>query len=269
MATYLHNGFLVYLDKMVDWEGYFDLRKGGAVDVDAERDAMRGVLETCAEICAEIEPDSREGWENSSTLSEDRVSLPSHVQKGYDKLKEVGLVSLGVSEEYGGFGLPTLISNMVIELVSRADASLMTVIGLQTGVAEDIQKYGSEDLKRRYLPRFASGDVLGAMDLTEPQAGSDLGAITTRATERDGEIFLEGQKIFITNGGCEVHLVLARDHDTFDQSKGTTRGLSLYLCPAPSRAGSPTVFTSSASSTRWGCTGRRPRRSASTMRGPF
>ena len=239
MATYLHNGFLVYLDKMVDWEGYFDLRKGGAVDVDAERDAMRGVLETCAEICAEIEPDSREGWENSSTLSEDRVSLPSHVQKGYDKLKEVGLVSLGVSEEYGGFGWPTLISNRVIELVSRADASLMTVIGLQTGVAEDIQKYGSEDLKRRYLPRFASGDVLGAMDLTEPQAGSDLGAITTRATERDGEIFLEGQKIFITNGGCEVHLVLARDHDTFDQSKGTTRGLSLYLCPRTLEGGEP------------------------------
>ena len=239
MATYLHNGFLVYLDKMVDWEGYFDLRKGGAVDVDAERDAMRGVLETCAEICAEIEPDSREGWENSSTLSEDRVSLPSHVQKGYDKLKEVGLVSLGVSEEYGGFGLPTLISNMVIELVSRADASLMTVIGLQRGLADDIHMSGSEDLKRRYLPRFASGDVLGAMDLTEPQAGSDLGAITTRATERDGEIFLEGQKIFITNGGCEVHLVLARDHDTFDQSKGTTRGLSLYLCPRTLEGGEP------------------------------
>jgi alkylation response protein AidB-like acyl-CoA dehydrogenase len=128
---------------------------------------------------------------------------------------------------------------MVIELVSRADASLMTVIGLQSGVAEDIQKYASEELKQSYLPRFASGEVMGAMDLTEPQAGSDLGAIITRATERDGQIYLDGQKIFITNGGCEVHLVLARDDDNFEQSKGTTRGLSLYLCPRTLDTGEP------------------------------
>ncbi len=237
MAAYLHDGFLVYLDHMVDWEGYFDLRKGGGVDVDAEREALRGVLDTCAEICAGIEPDARAGWEESSTLVDDCVTLPKHVQDGYDKLKEAGLVSLGVSEEYGGFDLPSLVSNMVIELVSRADASLMTIIGLQAGVAEDIQKYASEDLKRCYLPRFASGEVMGAMDLTEPQAGSDLGGITTRATEREGQTYLDGQKIFITNGGCEVHLVLARDDDTFDQSKGTTRGLSLFLCPRTLESG--------------------------------
>ena len=67
--------------------------------------------------------------------------------------------------------------------------------------------------------------------MTEPQAGSDLGAIQSRASEEDGRFFLEGQKIFITNGGAEIHLVLARDDDTYDQSKGTTRGLSLFLCP--------------------------------------
>jgi alkylation response protein AidB-like acyl-CoA dehydrogenase len=239
VATYLHDGFLVYLDKLVDWERYFDLRRGGNLDVDAERDAMRGVLDTCAEICASIEPASRAGWEQSSSLSDDHVTLPKHVQEGYDKLKAVGLVSLGVSESYGGFDLPSLVSNMVIELVSRADASLMTIIGLQSGVAEDIQKYASEELKQSYLPRFASGEVMGAMDLTEPQAGSDLGAIITRATERDGQIYLDGQKIFITNGGCEVHLVLARDDDNFEQSKGTTRGLSLYLCPRTLDTGEP------------------------------
>ena len=67
-------------------------------------------------------------------------------------------------------------------MVARADAGLMTILGLQSGVAEDIQSYASEELCREYLPRFASGEVQGAMDLTEPQAGSDLGAITTRAT---------------------------------------------------------------------------------------
>ena len=75
------------------------------------------------------------------------------------------------------------------------------------------------------------------MDLTEPQAGSDLGAIVTRATEENGRYFVDGEKIFITNGGAPMHLVLARDAATFEQSKGTTNGLSLLLCPrdAPRR----------------------------------
>ena len=71
---------------------------------------------------------------------------------------------------------------------ARADAGLMTLIGLQAGVAEDIQTYASDELKERYLPGFASGESMGAMDLTEPQAGSDLGAITTRAVEQDGRV---------------------------------------------------------------------------------
>ena len=116
-------------------------------------------------------------------------------------------------------------------MVARADAALMTVIGLQAGVAEDIQKYASRELAERYLPRFVAGDVQGAMDLTEPQAGSDLGGISTRAVEENGRCYLDGQKIFITNGGAAVHLVLARDAETFEQSKGTTKGLSLFICP--------------------------------------
>jgi hypothetical protein len=122
-------------------------------------------------------------------------------------------------------------------MVSRADAGLMTILGLQAGVAEDLQRYGSDALKQEYLPRFASGEVMGAMDLTEPQAGSDLGAIQTRASLEEGRHFIDGDKIFITNGGCEIHLVLARDDATFDQSKGTTKGLSLYLVPRTGPSG--------------------------------
>jgi alkylation response protein AidB-like acyl-CoA dehydrogenase len=82
------------------------------------------------------------------------------------------------------------------------------------------------------LPRFASGEVQGAMDLTEPKAGSDLGGITTRSTEQpDGSLRVDGVKIFITNGGAEVHLVLARDAEHYEESKGTTNGLSLVLVP--------------------------------------
>lgn len=239
MAGYLNDGILIYLEGLIDWDQYFHYRKGEGVDVDAERAALRGVLETCAEVCAEIEPLARAGWAEEARLEDGEVVKPDHSRRGYELLRDAGLVSLSVKEEHGGFDLPTLLCNVVLEMVSRADAGLMTVVGLQTGVAEDIQTFASDDLCREYLPRFASGEFQGAMDLTEPQAGSDLGAITTRAYEENGRYFLEGQKIFITNGGAEVHLVLARDDDTFDQSKETTRGLSLFLTPRTLSDGSP------------------------------
>ena len=231
MAGYLHDGILLYFRELVDWDGYYRLRKGDDVDLEAERGALLTVLETLAGICQEIEPEAREGWEEPARLVDGEVVQPEHVRKGYERLKEAGLVSLAIGEEYGGFGTPILVANVVLEMVARASPSLMTVVGLQAGVASDIEKYAPEELRRQYLPRFVSGEVQGAMDLTEPQAGSDLGGITTRATDENGRTFLDGQKIFITNGGSEIHLVLARDAETFEQSKGTTRGLSLLVCP--------------------------------------
>ncbi len=231
MSSYLHDGIRLYLQDIVDWDAYFRYRKGEDVDLVAERAALLGVLETCAEICQEIEPAARSGWDHTVRLVDGAVVDTAHVQRGYELLKDAGLVSLCVEEKYGGFDLPVLINNVVIAMVSRADASLMPVIGLQSGVAEDIQRYGSEEICQQYLPGFVTGELQAAMDLTEPQAGSDLGGIVTRATEEDGRCFLDGQKIFITNGGSEIHLVLARDDETFEQSKGTTRGLSLFLCP--------------------------------------
>ena len=109
--------------------------------------------------------------------------------------------------------------------------SLKTIVGLQAGVAHDIESYGSDAIKQRYLPGFASGQYQGCMDLTEPQAGSDLGGIATRATKHGDHYVVDGEKIFITNGGADVHLVLARDAATYEQSRGTTHGLSLILCP--------------------------------------
>lgn len=231
MSGYLHEGISLYLGDIVDWETYFRYRKGSDADVEGEVAALRGVLETCAEVCERLQGPALEDWESSPTLEDGRVRLPDHVQHGYEELRRAGLVSLGVAEAYGGFDLPVLLCNIAIQMVSRADPSLMTIVGLQAGVAEDIQKYAPEELRRAYLPRFVSGEIQGAMDLTEPQAGSDLGAILTRAVEEDGGCFLTGEKIFITNGGAEVHLVLARDDDTFEASKGTTKGLSLFLCP--------------------------------------
>jgi alkylation response protein AidB-like acyl-CoA dehydrogenase len=241
MSNYVTPAMRLYLERLVDWEGLLSLRRGGPVDREAELGAFRTILETTGALAAEFERPARDGWFTEAELTADGGALPPpHIRAAYEKLKESGLICLTVGEEYGGFQLPALLNGIVLEMLSRADTSLMTVIGLQTGVATDIEKYGSEEVKRIWLPRFTSGEVQGSMDLTEPQAGSDLGGITTRATELpDGRVRVDGQKIFITNGGAEVHLVLARDADHFDASRGTTRGLSLILVPRHHEDGSP------------------------------
>ncbi len=230
MIPWLNSAVRLYLTERIDWQSYFTLRKGSEVDVEDERAALVEILGTAARIGEALAPEMRAGWVQEARLENGEVVHPEHIRKAYRTLVDAGLVSFGVEEQYGGFGLPVLVTNMILQIIARADAGLMTIIGLQAGVAEDIQLYASDELKRRHLPRFASGEVTGAMDLTEPSAGSDLGGITTRATEVDGKIVLDGLKIFITNGGSEIHLVLARDADGYDASKGTTRGLSLYLC---------------------------------------
>jgi len=247
MPSYLHDGIFLYLDRLADWQSYFSLAKGEDADVESEVAALRGVLETCASICEEVEADCRETWDEPAELIDGEVILPRATQKAYDLLKEAGLVSLNVREEFGGFELPGFACNVVIQMISRANPGLMTIVGLQSGCAEDIQRYASAELCREFLPRFASGEVMGSMDLTEPQAGSDLGAITTRASDssdEEGAISkLNGEKIFITNGGAEVHLVLARDDDHFEESKGSTKGLSLFICPRTKRDGTPNGVT--------------------------
>ncbi len=231
MIPYLSDVIRFYLSDGIDWGSYFSMKKGAEADVTVERDALTEIVATAAKLCASLEPEMRAGWARAARLENGEVVYPPHIAHGYKALADAGLVSFGVAEQYGGFGLPVLVTNTILQMISRADAGLMTIIGLQAGVADDIQMYASDELKQRYLPGFAKGDLMGAMDLTEPQAGSDLGGITTRATEENGSVFIDGQKIFITNGGSAVHLVLARDAKTFDASRGTTRGLSLYLCP--------------------------------------
>jgi alkylation response protein AidB-like acyl-CoA dehydrogenase len=231
VIPYLSSVVDLYLQHMIPWDEYFALRKGSDVDARTERETLETVLQTAAQICTELEPSLRASWHAEAKLVNGEVQYPPAIRAAYDTLAKAGLVSFGVSEAYGGYGLPSWVANVTLQMIARADAGLMTIVGLQAGVAEDIQIYADEGLKQRYLPGFAAGETMGAMDLTEAQAGSDLGAIRTRATEQGGEIRLDGEKIFITNGGSQVHLVLARDDDTFDKSLGTTNGLSLYLCP--------------------------------------
>jgi alkylation response protein AidB-like acyl-CoA dehydrogenase len=241
MSDYFGPAMRLYVDKLVDWEELLTLRRDGAVDVEAEVGAFRSVLETAASLTQSFEEEARAHWHEEASLTEDGgATSPPHIRRAYDRLREAGLVCLSTHEDYGGYALPAMLNGMFLEMASRADPSLMMVVGLQTGAANDIEKYGSDEVKAEWLPRFTSGEVEGCMDLTEPQAGSDLGGISTRAEDvADGGVRVDGQKIFISNGGAEVHLVLARDADSFEKSKGTTKGLSLLLVPRHLPDGSP------------------------------
>ena len=227
---FFHRDMQLFIDHRFDWARYFRLR-GTEVNVAEEIETYKAILRTTGEVCEDIEAGAIDHWHEEVTLVDGHVVVPPHITSGYEKLRSAGLLCFTLGTEYGGYGLPALVNCAYLEMVARADASLMTSIGLQAGVAHDIERYGSEEIKRSYLPRFASGELQGSMDLTESQAGSDLGGIITRASAENGRYFLDGQKIFITNGGASIHLVLAREGATFEQSKGSTNGLSLLLCP--------------------------------------
>jgi alkylation response protein AidB-like acyl-CoA dehydrogenase len=240
MATeFFNDDMQLFVDHRVDWARYFRLKRGADSDAAAEVDTFKTILRTTGEICAEIAADARDHWHEEVRLENGLVIRPPHIDAGYEKLRQAGLICLTLDPKYGGYALPAIVNCAYLEMVSRADTSLMTIIGLQAGVATDIEKYGSDEIKQRYLPQFVSGEHQGSMDLTEPQAGSDLGGITTKVTIENGRYFVDGEKIFITNGGSGIHLVLARDAATADQSRGTTNGLNLMLVPRVLPDGSP------------------------------
>ena len=134
--------------------------------------------------------------------------------------------------EYGGQGLPGLVAAAAVEMWNSANMSFALCPLLTAGAMEAIKAHASDELKNRYLPKLVSGEWSGTMNLTEPQAGSDLSAVRTRAVPEGDHYRISGQKIFITWGDHDmtenvVHLVLARLPDAPEG----TRGISLFLVP--------------------------------------
>ena len=162
-----------------------------------------------------------------NTLNEDgTVSYAKGTAENLEKLAQAEVMGFTLPHRFGGLNFPNVIYTMAIEMVSRADAALMNIFGLQ-GIAETINAFASEEIKQKYLHEFSAGKVTGAMVLTEPDAGSDLQAVKLRAfQDKDGKWFLHGVKRFITNGCGEVLLVLARSEPEISDG----RGLSLYVC---------------------------------------
>jgi len=190
-------------------------------------DNYRRVLSMLGQLSAEfIEPRAEEIDEIGVRLNEDgSVSYAPGTAECLKKLSQAEVMGFTLPHRFGGLNFPNLVYTMAIDIVSRADASLMNIFGLQ-GIAETINAYADEQIKAQYLPGFSSGRFTGAMALTEPDAGSDLQAVKLRAwQDDDGQWRLNGVKRFITNGCGEVLLVLARSEPEVTDG----RGLSMLL----------------------------------------
>jgi hypothetical protein len=188
----------------------------------------QAILENIGEVCGEeIAPTAEETDVVGNTLNDDgSVTLAPGIANAIWRLSQADAMGFTLPYRFGGINCPQLVFTISNDMVSRADAALMNIYGLQ-GNADTINAFANEEIKQQYLPRMASGEWTGAMVLTEPDAGSDLQAVKTRAyQDENGQWFIHGVKRFITNGCGEVLLVLCRTEP--DISDG--RGLSLLVC---------------------------------------
>lgn len=199
----------------------------------ADRETVDLVLHEAAKFAGEVlAPLDRAGDEQGSRLVADGVRTPPGFVDAYRQFIDGGWNGLVFPQEWGGQGLPWLVNTAVAELWNAANMTFTLAPLLTQAAIEALLAHGSEAQKQLYLPKLVSGEWTGAMCLTEPQAGSDVGALRTRA-ERDGHIYrIRGQKIFITFGEHDlaeniIHFVLAR----LPGAPEGTKGISLFLVP--------------------------------------
>ena len=179
-------------------------------------------LDLCGDIMANrIAPLAEETDKVGNTLNADgSVTRAPGMKLALELFGKTGLMGVTIPYYLGGLNMPCTILTACNDIVSRGDAGLMNLFGLQ-GIAETINQFGDEELKKRYVPRLVTGEMTGAMVLTEPDAGSDLQSVKTTAhQDADGNWFVNGVKRFITNGCGEVLLVLARTEPEFTDGRG-------------------------------------------------
>ena len=191
------------------------------------------VLDEAARFAQEVlEPLNRSGDQQGARLADGKVTAPDGFAKAYQQFVAAGWNALGGQPDYGGQNLPHIVSMPVQEIWNSANMAFCLCPMLTTGVVEAMHVHGSAEQQRLFLPKLTTGEWAGTMNLTEPQAGSDLSAVRTRATPEGDHYRLRGTKIFITWGehdmsGNIVHLVLAR---TPGAPEGV-KGISLFIVP--------------------------------------
>ncbi len=201
----------------------------------ATPDMIDTVINESGKFCAEVlAPLNQIGDEQGCTRHEDgSVTTPDGFKEAYAQLVESGWTTLGGPEEYGGQGMPHVISFAFEEFIGTANQAFAMYPGLTSGAAAALQAAGSDEQKAMYLPKMFSGEWSGTMNLTEPHCGTDLGMIRTKAEPQDdGSYAITGTKIFISAGEHDltsniIHLVLAKTPGAPDSSKG----ISLFVVP--------------------------------------
>src|SRR5215207_6401204 len=206
------------------------LAQGGVLaadDVDA-------ILEEAGKFATEIiAPLNSVGDKHGTPLKDGAITMPPGWKEAYRSWAGAGWNAVSLPAQWGGHALPHALNAACIEMWNSASMAFGIGPVLTMGAAEALANYGSEELKQRYLPKLVSGEWMGTMQLTEPQAGSDVGALRTKAVrQQDGTYRITGQKIFITYGEHDVtdniiHFVLARLPD----APAGNRGISLFLVP--------------------------------------
>jgi alkylation response protein AidB-like acyl-CoA dehydrogenase len=201
---------------------------------DATPDTIHAILEEAAKICENVLfPLNRTGDEEGCTYENGVVRTPKGFKEAYKQFCDGGWTSVTCDPAYGGQGLPATVGFAVTEIITASNQAFGMYPGLSHGAYEALHTHGSEELKKAYLPKLADGTWSGTMCLTEPQCGTDLGLIRTRAEpQADGSYAITGTKIFISAGEHDLtenilHLVLARLPD----APGGTKGISLFLVP--------------------------------------
>ncbi|HEY0045036.1 MAG TPA: acyl-CoA dehydrogenase [Allosphingosinicella sp.] len=201
---------------------------------EATPDLVDAILEGAGQFAAgEFAPLNRTGDQIGARWSPDGVTMPPGFKEAYQAYVEGGWGTLAGPAEHGGQGLPLTLATVVMEDLGSANMGFSLIMMLTPGTVEALKHHGSPELQAQWLPKLVTGEWSGTMNLTEPQAGSDVGALKTKAEPvGNGSYRISGQKIFITFGDHDltdniVHLVLARTPD----APAGTRGITLFLVP--------------------------------------
>jgi alkylation response protein AidB-like acyl-CoA dehydrogenase len=222
--------FMLLLDHVIGFEPvYAEFAETGI-----DRDTVAALFEEAGQVCESIlVPAQQPGDLNLPVIENGQVRCPPEYHTAYQAIAEGGWIGISANPEYGGMGLPRTLGSVLHDMMSSACLSLQLNPLLTQGQIHALDHHASDTLKDLYLPRLISGEWAGTMNLTEPQAGSDVGALRSKAEPNgDGTYAVSGQKIYISWGDSDLtenicHLVLARLPDAPEG----TKGISLFLVP--------------------------------------